>query len=129
MIEFIAEVSTKNTWSSIPTRSYLDHCCISHRANMLGTGSKHFPACLGSPRSTWTKKSFFFILNAIYRPSTSDILCVQVGFCEISCLVCFDACCSQSKILRYTQKTLRIFLKTILSNRKHTSNLAPHQKQ
>ena len=43
-----------------------------------------------------------------------NILCdwssaVQVGFCEISCLVCFDACCSHSKILDIHKKLLEFF--------------------
>ena len=62
-----------------------------------------------------------------------NILCdwlsaVQVVFCEISCLVCFGACCSQSKILRFTQKTLRIIIKIILSDRKHSRHLSSQQK-
>ena len=62
-----------------------------------------------------------------------NILCdwlsaVQVVFCEISCLVCFGACCSQSKSLRFTQKTLRIVIKPILSDRKHSRHLSSQQK-
>ena len=62
-----------------------------------------------------------------------NILCdwlsaVQVVFCEISCSVCFDACCSQSKILIFTQKTLRSVVKTILSDRKHSRHLSSQQK-
>ena len=53
---------------------------------------------------------------------------VQVVFCEISCLVCFGACCSQSKILKFPQKTLRIVVKPILSDRKHSRHLSSHQK-
>ena len=62
-----------------------------------------------------------------------NILCdwlsaVQVVFCEISCLVCFGACCSQSKILKFTQKTLRIVINPMLSDRKHSRHLSSQQK-
>ena len=62
-----------------------------------------------------------------------NILCdwlsaVQVVFCEIRCLVSVDACCSQSRILIFPQKTIRIVRKPILSDRKHSRHLSSQQK-
>ena len=72
---------TKNISSTKAKRSYWNHCCISYWAKMLVAGSKHFPGCLRPPRSTWSKKSFIFILNVVYRRPrvwASDILCTVV---------------------------------------------------
>ena len=62
-----------------------------------------------------------------------NILCdwlstVQVVICEIRCLVSLDAYCSQSKILIFRQKTIRITRKFILSDRKHSRHLSFQQK-